>query len=36
MDFFVREEMDAVTVLVTVKETDFIVYWQITDPYICS
>jgi len=35
MDVFVSEEMDTVTVLVTVKETDFIVYWQITDLYIC-
>jgi len=30
------KEMDTVTVFVTVKETDFIVYWQITDQYFCS
>ena len=30
------EEMDMVIVLVTVKETDFLVNWHGTDPYICS
>jgi len=33
---YVSKGMDMVAVLATIKETDFIAYWQSTDPYICS